>query len=69
MFIVANSLGISAVCRPDVTRWARWAWTIEISIYLIFGLLKYRGSPTYTKITNTVSTNTFFGLCTCKWGN
>ena len=29
----------------------------------------YRGSPTYTKITNTVSTNTFFGLCTCKWGN
>ena len=31
--------------------------------------LKYRGSPTYTKITNTVSTNTFFGLCTCKWGN
>ena len=31
--------------------------------------LIYRGSPTYTKITNTVSTNTFFGLCTCKWGN
>ena len=30
---------------------------------------QYRGSPTYTKITNTVSTNTFFGLCTCKWGN
>ena len=28
----------------------------------------YRGSPTYTKITNTVSTNTVFGLCTCKWG-
>ena len=28
----------------------------------------YRGSPTYTKITNTVSTSTFFGLCTCKWG-
>ena len=30
---------------------------------------RYRGSPTYTKITNTVSTNTFFGLCMCKWGN
>ena len=29
----------------------------------------YRGSPTYTKITNTISTNTVFGLCTCKWGN
>ena len=29
----------------------------------------YRGSPTYTKITKTVSTNTFFGLCKCKWGN
>ena len=27
----------------------------------------YRGSPTYTKITNTVSTTTIFGLCTCKW--
>ena len=24
----------------------------------------YRGSSTYTKITNTVSTTTFFGLCT-----
>ena len=31
--------------------------------------LGYRGSPTYTKITNTVSTTTVFGLCTCKWGN
>ena len=29
----------------------------------------YRGSPTYTKITNTVSTTTIFGLCTCKWGD
>ena len=28
----------------------------------------YRGSPTYTKITNTVSSTTIFGLCTCKWG-
>ena len=28
----------------------------------------YRGSPTYTKITNTVSTTTVFGLCRCKWG-
>ena len=26
------------------------------------------GSPTYTKITNTVSTTTVFGLCMCKWG-
>ena len=24
--------------------------------------------PTYKKITNTVSTTTFFGLCTCKGG-
>ena len=30
-------------------------------------ILEYRGSPTYTKITNTVSTTTVFGLCTCKW--
>ena len=30
--------------------------------------LKYRGSPTYTKITNLVSITTVFGLCTCKWG-
>ena len=28
----------------------------------------YRGSPTYTKITNMVSTTTVLGLCTCKWG-
>merc|ERR1712008_300778 len=28
----------------------------------------YRGSPTYTKITNTVSTTTVFGLCMCKCG-
>ena len=34
-----------------------------------FDFIMYRGSPTYTKITNMVSTNTFFGLCTCKWGN
>ena len=26
----------------------------------------YRGSPTYTKITNTISTTTVFGLCMCK---
>ena len=32
-------------------------------------LYLYRGSPTYTVSTNTVSTNTIFGLCTCKWGN
>ena len=31
-------------------------------------LTQYRGSPTYTKITNTVSTTTVFSLCTCKWG-
>ena len=31
-------------------------------------LPNYRGSPTYTKITNMVSTTTVFGLCTCKWG-
>ena len=28
----------------------------------------YRGSPTYTKITNMVSTTMVFDLCTCKWG-
>ena len=28
----------------------------------------HMGSPTYTKITNTVSTTTIFGLCMCKWG-
>ena len=28
----------------------------------------YWGSPTYMKTTNTVSTTTVFGLCTCKWG-
>ena len=28
----------------------------------------YRGSPTYTKITNMVPTTMAFGLCTCKWG-
>ena len=37
--------------------------------YGVTGLrFHYRGSPTYTKITNTVSTTTVFGLCTCKWG-
>ena len=34
----------------------------KINFYL------YRGSPTYTKTTNTVSTTTVFGLCTCKRG-
>ena len=29
----------------------------------------FRGSPIYTKITNTVSTTTILGLCKCKWGN
>ena len=29
----------------------------------------YRGSPTYTNVTNTVSTTMIFGLCMCKWGN
>ena len=28
----------------------------------------FRGSPTYTKISNMVSTTMVFGLCTCKWG-
>ena len=28
----------------------------------------YRGSPTYTKITNMVSTTMVFGLCMCMWG-
>ena len=42
MFIVANSLGFSAVCRPDETRWAKWALTIEISIYPILEIKTYR---------------------------
>ena len=47
---------------------------MAIGVILVFFLFykwkwMYRGSPTYTKITYTVSTNTFFGLCTCKWGN
>ena len=28
----------------------------------------YRGSPTYTKFTTTVSTTTVSSLCMCKWG-
>ena len=28
----------------------------------------YKGSPTYMKTTNTVSTTMVFGICTCKWG-
>ena len=35
---------------------------------LASSLLNIQGAPTYTKITNTVSTTTVFGLCTCKWG-
>ena len=27
----------------------------------------YRGSPTYTKVTNTVPTTMVLGLHTCKW--
>ena len=42
---------------------------IKILKVYIEPISNYRGSPTYTKITNTVSTNTFFGLCMCKWGN
>ena len=42
-------------------------WTYNVIIKLVHVLL-YRGSPTYTKITNTVSTTSVFGLCTCKWG-
>ena len=40
-------------------------------VLVIFVLTKkiatYRGSPTYTKITNTVPTTMVLGLCTCKW--
>ena len=31
-------------------------------------IINYRGSPTYMKITNMVSTTMVFGLCTCIWG-
>ena len=31
-------------------------------------MLVWRIFDWYTKITNTVSTTTVFGLCTCKWG-
>ena len=43
---------------------------IWISDFYRLGIItntQYRGSPTYTKITNTVFTTTVFGLCTCKW--
>ena len=43
--------------------------TCSLNSQIFEAKIKYRGSPTYTKITNTFSTNTFFGLCTCKWGN
>ena len=33
------------------------------------GQYQYRGSPTYTKITNAVSHFCSFSLCMCKWGN
>ena len=45
--------------------------TKDLSMFLANNFnhhLWYRGSPTYTKITNTVSITTVFGLCTCKWG-
>ena len=32
----------------------------------VFEITKYRGSPTYTIITNTASTNMVFGICTYK---
>ena len=44
------------------------------SINTVDILGEYRGSPTYTKITDTISTTTVFGLsmciflCMCKWG-
>ena len=43
--------------------------SINFSVRTLKPKIVYRGSPTYTKITNTVSTNTVFGLCMCKWGN
>ena len=38
------------------------------SVPSVQALLKYRGSPTYTKITNAVPYFSVFGLCTRKWG-
>ena len=45
------------------------AMTVQQMINHTHAIIIYRGSATYTKISNTVSTTTFFGLCTCKWGN
>ena len=46
-------------------------WDRELSTVSVMSL-QSKGTgrpPTYTKITNMVSATTFFGLCTCKWGN
>ena len=45
-----------------------WMYNIKKNIMDIW-IIEYRQSPTYTKITNTVSTTMVFGLCICKWGN
>ena len=50
------------------------AAAITNCIYILWKLRQvktvtnYRRSPTYTKITNTVSTTTVFDLYACKWG-
>ena len=46
--------------------WLMFIWYLTHP-YLIFGSCLH-GSPTYTKITNTVCTTTVLGLCTRKWG-
>ena len=56
---LSNHLHPKSSCDVQVT-----------SIYLEVSALvnTNRVSPTYTKITNTVSTTTDFGLCTRQWG-
>ena len=57
------------------TNLLNWCNLVSISkkvlfyTFLVVNIYYYRGSPTYKKITNTVSTTMVFGLCTCKWGN
>ena len=39
-----------------------------MAIFILGNFAEYRGSHTYSKITNTVSNTKVLGLCTCKRG-
>ena len=66
------TIGLKYLWRSCWSQWVFIFWRSNFTICaLIFwsSNIQYRGSPTYTKITNSVSTSAIFGLCTCKWGN